>query len=400
MKKGLLLSAASLLLSLAVLEGVLRLVTDMEHIRFKCHYPILGNQYCKNVTSVHPESGTKIIINSHGLLDKEYPLQRSPGALRVAVLGDSFVAGEEIEPGSTFHELWEKELPKRLGVPVEVLNFGVSGIGTWKQLQTFHLRVPAFEPDVTVLMFYWGNDLAEALINSKKGDPNPLLDEYPVDSWFERIQVQRKRFNQSLWNHSSLYQFLYPRMRKLKRRVKGLFDPAFRESADVATADKAPNPKTDPAQAAKGLAGSEEKSKKAPSAPKIDTPSLFDDPYFMDSESWQLGKKLLLKLRDEVAAGGGRLVVIHFLSYQQYREGLRLPTQELNAFLSRNSIAFIDPNSFFRELPRSKLDALYIPDDIHLNADGHAFLARVTLDRLAAEIENSKHLSANGAPAH
>ena len=168
MKKGLLLAAASLLLSLAVLEGVLRLATDMKHIRYKCHYPILGNQYCKNVTSVHPESGTKIITNSHGLLDKEYPLRRPIGTLRVAVLGDSFVAGEEIEPGSTFHEQWEDELPKRFGIPVEVLNFGVSGIGTWKQLQTYHLRVPVFQPDVTVLMFYWGNDLAEALINSKK----------------------------------------------------------------------------------------------------------------------------------------------------------------------------------------------------------------------------------------
>lgn len=323
------------------------------------------------------------MTNSHGLLDQEYPLKRTPETHRVAVIGDSFAAGEEIEPGSTFHEVWEKRLPDILGAPVEILNFGVSGIGTWKQLQTFHLRVPAFQPDVTVLAFYWGNDLSDALINSKKGYSNPLLDEYPVDSWFERLQVYRKRFNQGLWNQSALYQFAQTRYRILKYRIKGVFDPGYRAPGRTAEAGQPGD------EQAANTAAAQKKKRKSTPRPRADSRSLFDDPYFMDSESWELGKKLILKIRDEVEAAGGKLVVVHFLAFQQYFDRWQLPTDELNAFLNRNSIAVVDPNPFFRSLSADELTALYIPNDIHLNEAGHEFLARVTLDEIAAEIEKA-----------
>ena len=380
--KGLLLSIVSLLVTLVLLEGVLRLTTDMKQIRFICHYPILDNQYCKSVTAVHG-SGTQIVTNSHGLLDKEYSLERMPETLQVAVLGDFFVAGQEIEFGFTFHELWEERLPAILGASVEILNFGVSGIGTWKQLQTFHLRVRAFKPDVTALAFFWGNDLSDALTNSRKGGANPLLDEYPVNSWFQRIQVQRKRFNQKLWNHSSLYQFVHGSYSRLKPYVKSLFDPAYRMPTYTPTTKTLSDRETN---TTKGEGEQVRIRNLLPPIPKTDTPSIFDDPYFMDSESWQLCKKLILKLRDEVEAAGGSLVVIHFLALQHYLERRWLPTDEFNTFLNQNSIAFIDPNPFFRALSPGKLSSLYLPDDIHLNKEGHAFLARVTLDGIASEI--------------
>ena len=377
--KGLLLSLVSLLITLLLAEGILRLTTEMREIRFKCHYPMLGNQYCRNVTSIHPESGNTIVTNSHGLLDKDYALQPTPGTIRIAVIGDSFVAGEEVKFGATFHELWEEQLPDLIGTPVEILNFGVSGIGTWKQLQTFHLRVRAFNPDVTVLAFYWGNDLINALVNSKKGYANPLFDEYPVDSLFEQAQVLRKRFNQNLWNHSALYQFTYVRYPILKQRIKSLFDPAYKlPDKAKAAPDRAVSTTKDVL--------SQRKKMNPPPRPKHDTRSYFDDPYFLDSESWQLGKKLILKLRDEVEGAGGTLVVMHFLSHQQYLERWPLPTNALNEFLSQNSIAYIDPNPSFRDLTPDKLNTLYIPGDIHMNEEGHLFLSTVTLNEIASKI--------------
>ncbi|MFQ5483180.1 MAG: SGNH/GDSL hydrolase family protein, partial [Nitrospinaceae bacterium] len=213
-------------------EAVLRMTVGLDQIRYKCHYPILDNQYCPNVEAIQKLTGAVIRSNAEGLLDKEYSKARTPGTFRVAVLGDSFTAGEEVKDGFEFHALWEKELTRRLGRPVEFINFGVAGIGPWKELQTYHLRARAYHPDLTLLAFYWENDVDNAISKLKSGGPNPLLEEYPVTSWWEQAKVVRKRFNQWLWNNLAIYQFTHTRYRILEHQFHLTFRPEWRKDPE------------------------------------------------------------------------------------------------------------------------------------------------------------------------
>jgi lysophospholipase L1-like esterase len=91
-------------------------------------------------------------VNSLGFTGAEPAREKAPGVLRVACLGSSTTEGgnPEGEQGSYPHFL-EPELESRLGRPVEVLNFGMSGWTTAEQLVHYALVVQDYAPDVVVL---------------------------------------------------------------------------------------------------------------------------------------------------------------------------------------------------------------------------------------------------------
>ncbi len=367
-----------ILLFLAGLEGVLRATIGLKEIRYKCHYPVLDNQYCPNRVAIKDTNGEIIRSNSDGLLDKEYEKLPPQGTFRVAVLGDSFVAGEVVKDGYEFHALWEDELSRRFKRPVEFINFGVNGIGTWKEVQTYHLRARQYQPHLTVLAFYWGNDLSNSFVGYKRGGPSPLKDEYPVESFGQRLQVMRKSFNQWMWNNVALYQFTHTRARMLQARFQEIFRPEWQQIPDHPKQPASPHQpdKTEPPNNAllqqyPPLPGIPPKPR-----PEVNLPTALDDPWFFDSEAWELIKQLLLKLRQEVEADGGELIVIHFLSQVQYLERHDLPIQAFNTFLKQNKIGVIDPNPMFFKMSEEELRGHYVPNDIHFNEKGHQKLAQ------------------------
>ena len=78
---------------LMVLEVSLRMTIPFRNVRGVCFHPIMERINCANVTGAI-KYGVPITINAYGMIDKEYPIARTPQTLRVAVLGDSFTAGE------------------------------------------------------------------------------------------------------------------------------------------------------------------------------------------------------------------------------------------------------------------------------------------------------------------
>jgi lysophospholipase L1-like esterase len=98
------------------------------------------------------EFDTTVEINSLGLRGPELR-RREPGELRVLFLGDSVVAGFEVEQQETFVALLEGQLQRRMGPPLHVINAGVRGYGTDQSLLWYRERGQALAADLVVLVF-------------------------------------------------------------------------------------------------------------------------------------------------------------------------------------------------------------------------------------------------------
>jgi lysophospholipase L1-like esterase len=91
--------------------------------------------------------------NSHGFRDDEHALAKPPGYVRIAVLGDSIVAGIN---NARREDLFSERLEALLaadggGVRYEVLNLGVGGYHTLQEVELLRVRGLAFEPDWVLL---------------------------------------------------------------------------------------------------------------------------------------------------------------------------------------------------------------------------------------------------------
>ncbi len=100
-------------------------------------------------------SSWTVTVNSLGWRDIERTIERVPGKIRIAVLGDSFTEGAAVEDTETF----TRQLENRLGSDVEVLNFGLSSLGTVQEEILYEHVVAAYKPDIVLLAMYM-NDVS------------------------------------------------------------------------------------------------------------------------------------------------------------------------------------------------------------------------------------------------
>jgi lysophospholipase L1-like esterase len=154
--------AALLVAEIAVrLSGLAPEVAFIEKGRFRLspnpgigYEPVPGLDYSGEELSFFDYRGRS---NSLGYRDSDHPLRKSPGTYRIVVLGDSIAAGLKVlENDRIFPVILERDLRAR-GLPVEVINFGVSGYNTRQEVETFKEKGLPFEPDL-VLLGYCLND--------------------------------------------------------------------------------------------------------------------------------------------------------------------------------------------------------------------------------------------------
>jgi len=101
--------------------------------------------------------------NSLGLRGPERPLAKPPGARRIAVIGDSFVAGYGVADDEVLTARLEKLLNEGAASPTEVINIGRTGSSTIREYDLYRLIARRFSPDVVVLAYFLGNDLREVV---------------------------------------------------------------------------------------------------------------------------------------------------------------------------------------------------------------------------------------------
>lgn len=138
--------------------------------------------------------------------DRDYSITPEPRLCRIAMIGDSFFMGYELDLRDTVASRLEESLAG-LGYPSEVLNFSVSGLGTAEMLRTYEARMRQFAPDA-VLMQWHRTDIDDNLRSSLyavEGEGVRRL----ADSYLPAVALQDSLMKHWLYrflsDHSQLY---------------------------------------------------------------------------------------------------------------------------------------------------------------------------------------------------
>lgn len=97
------------------------------------------------------------VTNKDGMRDSSLALEKPPGVVRIAAVGDSMVEGYQVSSDQTF----VKQLANRLtadGIKSEGLNFGMSGFSTTQALYLFKEKIQKYHPDVLILAYHIGDN--------------------------------------------------------------------------------------------------------------------------------------------------------------------------------------------------------------------------------------------------
>ncbi|HWQ18497.1 MAG TPA: SGNH/GDSL hydrolase family protein, partial [Methanotrichaceae archaeon] len=197
---GIGLSIFGILAALFMVEAYLALGEwgmDKGDDKFRQADPLLGWSSIPGLDETYHrhEWTTQVKMNSEGFRDQERTIEKSPGAFRIAVIGDSFVESLQVNYEDLFTHLLESKLNSSIDrySRVEVMNFGVMGYGTGQELLNFREHVAKYSPDMVVLLFYPENDVYDNRVPYES--PSPLYQRPTFnltgDGRIEHIPVNR-----------------------------------------------------------------------------------------------------------------------------------------------------------------------------------------------------------------
>ena len=342
-------------------------------------------------------------VNSQGLMDQEYTLEKPPGVYRILVLGDSFTEGLRVPMDATFHSVLEQMLLDA-GKHVEVINAGVAGWGTDQALLFYQEVGRLYQPDLVLLAFFPGNDIMNNTITLEARnfggvkkpyflleDGRLVLHNQPVGTETEGISIPDSKpvqlipddpplaFLRPILHHAALYRYLVPRLRvlfphfALKLAQLGLIEPGS-ETRNAAQGE-------DYIPIAYGVY-------KTPLDPEWET-------------GWQITQALLAQLKAEVEADHAvfRVMVIpaqlqvedavwqHILqtfpAMQDLQWDREQPNRMLAEILQAQGTPYLDLLPIFRAWDGP---TLYFPIDGHWNVRGHRLAGEALFQWLKSDI--------------
>lgn len=113
--------------------------------------PRIGHEHRPNARA--RLMGVEVVTNSDGLRDREIPVDRAPGTIRILMLGDSLTFGWGIPAERTYSKRLETLL-REAGHAVEVINAGVGNYNTAMEVEYFLERGVKYRPDIVVLNYF------------------------------------------------------------------------------------------------------------------------------------------------------------------------------------------------------------------------------------------------------
>ena len=296
----------------------------------------------------------------------------SGAAPQVAVLGDSFAWGYGVERQERFSDRLEALLPGW-----NVQNYGVCGYGTDQELLVLRQSALKIAPRLVIVEFAIGNDLDNIMSAKAYKLPKPSfvlaggalrLTGVPVpriENWERAARTELRDF---LTANLRIYAWVRPRWGNLQPRILSALGIAHDTAGDMMR--MGPYERNAP----KGL-----------------------------ERAWELAEAILGAMRDDAARAGARLVVlvvperlqvenspwdevVRGLGVDPARYDRDLPDRRLREIADRLGILLVDPLAQQRRLA-AQGRALFLPEDPHWNAAGHAVAAEALREALAPVLD-------------
>jgi lysophospholipase L1-like esterase len=334
--------------------------------------------------------------NSRGLRGPEIPLKAPADTYRIAVLGDSFVAGLGVADGDVLTVRLAEALSATAAKPIEVINLGRVGTSTIRELDVYETLGRPYHPDVVVLMFYAGNDLLEVVEERDREEtrnwrpqgivrrvayalfPNLYLE---LAIWKQHRETIRRLGRRS-------EQELLAVLDRMTRRYGGDFEEAKRRYLSL--------PQETRTALERGLLDDWRVLSPCYDPTRLQRSLYPDDRYF--NLAWPRVRRHLELLRQAVAADGGKLVVatipdavqIDRKAYQfaaslgyhvepQWLNEESRTQQALRGWAEKAGVPYLDLTDEFRR----SAEPLYFPKDGHFNPAGQAKAAQVLAEFLS-----------------
>lgn len=120
--------------------------------RYEAHPSRDGSPYFWTLLPGEPTlSGSRNIANSFGLRERELPLRKAPGEIRVLCVGDSWTFGSGVRQEQAWPRRLEFDLQNRMGMRrVTVINAGQGGMGYLQGYLMITQIGLAYDPDIVV----------------------------------------------------------------------------------------------------------------------------------------------------------------------------------------------------------------------------------------------------------
>jgi hypothetical protein len=173
-------------------------------------YGIRGNVPGAVYHHYTPDVSVEYRINAQGMRDDRSFAEAKPaGTCRIAMLGDSYFVGYELDLRDTLAHRIEAQL-RADGHKVEVLNFGVSGFGTAENLIAYQKMARRFHPDLVLMQWQvtdYDDNVRSALYKLENGRlvraNARFLPGIATQDWLMRSSLYRL-----VADHSDLYNFV------------------------------------------------------------------------------------------------------------------------------------------------------------------------------------------------
>jgi lysophospholipase L1-like esterase len=170
-------------------------------------------------------AGVPVSFNRLGLRDRDRPLERAAGTIRIVALGDSVTFGLGVAEEDAYPRVTESLLDAARGAtlpPVEILNFGMPGYNTVHELAQLRETGLAFRPDLVVLGLLY-NDIEPSTDQKRhheRAHPPPEAGaSHP--SLGGRLRARLNAAVTLLKEHSLFFAWLSPRLGMVLRPLGG-----------------------------------------------------------------------------------------------------------------------------------------------------------------------------------
>jgi hypothetical protein len=374
--RGLLANLALLLAALVaaflLAEAGVRLLTPYSPSLLVAD-PVVGKRFLPGFAArIHvPECGCEVDVrfDREGLRGPDRPYAKPPGAKRVALVGDSMVAAIATAEDKTLAARLERLLSASRPAAWEVMNAGVSSSSTGSELALYRAVLERYAPDVLVLVFWVGNDLAD---NSYELTRAPRL-YFDIDASGRLVQLPFAFEPSPVTGWLDRWSRFYVWQKAAFRQLRGSVHAATRglEPVELVFADPEPEPV---------------------------------------AHAWAITGALLRAFREETAARGTALVLVAAPSAAQVyddlwselegragREDTRVsrehPEARLAGIAGREGIPFLPLLPAFRGAAPGRDstrpgEQLYYEGRFHWNDAGNALAARIVHERLLTVVQS------------